>query len=517
MLAFFWNFVLNLTVFPCFVAIDHSRQQRGWHSCVCCAKPEDAAKVGSADAAALPDDGSGLDGPGREEPGREEPVDKIINKLVIPVISTPAGMAAVSVVTAIVMITSLILVGQIQLGLDTELVVPDGSYVITYLDEYQTYWSTGTIQTQQIVIEGLDYSDPTALETCCYDESLVSPEGSLFDQLESYDFTIGKVGGPGGIGTWLYANLATMNAYGLDTSANFNTQLDSTIENTPFQNDVICAGKGGDCSLGLGVSKARFQVFTSMAGESVVIGKADATVNDNGNGLDKWLPKGASGYAWNFNFCYSCSNEMMPAETISTMCWAVAAVTLSLLLTLDVRSAFIAALVVASINVNLLGMMVMLGIKLHPPSYVCLVMSVGLSVDYCVHIAHVSQLTPFDGVSTIRPHVLTLLSLMPSCVQGYKHGGGSTPVEKMQGALHMMGGPVLKGSFTTFLGIMALVNSSSAIFRIFFTLLFWTIIFGSLYGLFVTPLLLAACDAVMNKIKPPSDAKISPGAGGDGS
>ena len=81
----------------------------------------------------------------------------------------------------------------------------------------------------------------------------------------------------------------------------------------------------------------------------------------------------------------------------------------------------------------------------------------------------------------------------------------------------MMGGPVLKGSFTTFLGIMALVNSSSAIFRIFFTLLFWTIIFGSLYGLFVTPLLLAACDAVMSKIKPPSDAKISPGAGGDGS
>ena len=90
-----------------------------------------------------------------------------------------------------------------------------------------------------------------------------------------------------------------------------------------------------------------------------------------------------------------------------------------------------------------------------------MVMSIGLSVDYNVHIAH-----------------------------AFLHGSGSTLEERTKYTLDLMGGSVLKGGLTTFMGTVVLSMASSTAFRIFFKVCFGTVVFGILHGVFLMPVLL---------------------------
>ena len=56
--------------------------------------------------------------------------------------------------------------------------------------------------------------------------------------------------------------------------------------------------------------------------------------------------------------------------------------------------------------------------------------------------------------------------------------------------MRLMGGAVLKGGFTTFLGTLILSFTSSLIFRTFFKLLFSTVVLGVLHGLYFAPVAL---------------------------
>ena len=85
------------------------------------------------------------------------------------------------------------------------------------------------------------------------------------------------------------------------------------------------------------------------------------------------------------------------------------------------------------------------GINISSVSFITLLMSVGLSVDYCVHIGH-----------------------------AFTHSHGDTPDERLIEAVKMMGTSVMKGGFTTFLGTVVLSVAASDAFRIFFKMLFST-------------------------------------------
>ena len=52
------------------------------------------------------------------------------------------------------------------------------------------------------------------------------------------------------------------------------------------------------------------------------------------------------------------------------------------------RTALMGVVTMGLIDIDLIGVMLIWDIKLNPPAFVCLVMAVGLAVDYCVHIAH---------------------------------------------------------------------------------------------------------------------------------
>jgi multidrug efflux pump subunit AcrB len=88
-------------------------------------------------------------------------------------------------------------------------------------------------------------------------------------------------------------------------------------------------------------------------------------------------------------------------------------------------------------------------------------MSVGFSVDFCVHICH--AFISLDG------------------------NDRNTILKK---AIHRAGGPVVNAAFSTLLGILMLAFSGSYIFQSFGILMFMVIGFGLIHAAFFLPLLL---------------------------
>mmetsp|Transcript_4040 Transcript_4040/g.13555 ORF Transcript_4040/g.13555 Transcript_4040/m.13555 type:complete len:204 (+) Transcript_4040:3-614(+) len=126
------------------------------------------------------------------------------------------------------------------------------------------------------------------------------------------------------------------------------------------------------------------------------------------------------------------------------------------------------------IDVDLLGWMYILDIRANAVSFVNLVMAVGLSVDYSVHVA-----------LTVEEHYAQLKR---------RHEAGTGPAPTMHEAvvetLAGIGVSVIKGAWTTFLGILVIAFTSSVAFRTFFRMLSGTVLLGVIHGLTILPVLL---------------------------
>jgi predicted RND superfamily exporter protein len=126
-------------------------------------------------------------------------------------------------------------------------------------------------------------------------------------------------------------------------------------------------------------------------------------------------------------------------------------------------------------------------------------MAIGLSVDYCVHIAHAFSEVHSHAVAAAAP------------------GERVSTIDSAAYALTTMGASVIKGGFTTILGIFVIAFASSVVFRTFFTLICFTVILGLLHGMCLMPVLLAygsiaACAGHCAK-RPPADAAEVEGSG----
>jgi Niemann-Pick C1 protein len=100
-------------------------------------------------------------------------------------------------------------------------------------------------------------------------------------------------------------------------------------------------------------------------------------------------------------------------------------------------------------------------------------MAIGLSVDYTVHIAHAFNEAHLHAVAAATP------------------GSHVSTKDSATYALTTMGASVIKGGFTTFLGVLMISGASSVAFRTFFTLIAFTVALGLLHGMVLAPVLLA--------------------------
>lgn len=165
---------------------------------------------------------------------------------------------------------------------------------------------------------------------------------------------------------------------------------------------------------------------------------------------------------------FATMDNVIPQLTLNNMLMTVGAIFLTLLFFTNVWISLFIALMVASIDLHLVSVLVYWNIKLNAVSFVNLVMSVGLSVDYCVHIGHAFARAP----------------------------GGSGDL-RVQHTIRSMGASVAQGGFTTFVGVMLLAFASSEAFRIFFKMLLATVVYGLYHALVVLPVVLALVGDVL--------------------
>ncbi|XP_022227646.2 patched domain-containing protein 3 [Drosophila obscura] len=117
---------------------------------------------------------------------------------------------------------------------------------------------------------------------------------------------------------------------------------------------------------------------------------------------------------------------------------------------------------VISIELGVAGYMALWDVNLDSISMINLIMCIGFSVDFTAHICYT-----------------------------YMSSKKRSPKARVREALHSLGLPIIQGSSSTILGIVALLLAQSYIFLVFFKMVFLVVFFGAMHGLFLLPVLLS--------------------------
>lgn len=117
---------------------------------------------------------------------------------------------------------------------------------------------------------------------------------------------------------------------------------------------------------------------------------------------------------------------------------------------------------IISIEIGVVGYMALWDINLDSISMINLIMCIGFSVDFTAHICY-----------------------------AYMSSKAKTADERVSECLYSLGLPIVQGSFSTILGVVALLLADSYIFSVFFKMVFMVIFFGAMHGLFLLPVLLS--------------------------
>ena len=128
----------------------------------------------------------------------------------------------------------------------------------------------------------------------------------------------------------------------------------------------------------------------------------------------------------------------------------------------NLLSCLTVALTVIAIELGVAGFMSLWDVYLDTISMICLIMCIGFSVDFSVHISY-----------------------------AYLTAEAASPRGKLEEALERHSLPILQCATSTILAVSALIFSPSYIFMTFFKIVFLVMVLGVLHCLFLLPVLLS--------------------------
>ena len=185
---------------------------------------------------------------------------------------------------------------------------------------------------------------------------------------------------------------------------------------------------------------------------------ASQPINQETDGYDEWpfFTMADTYFLWEF---YDIAVPELVFNTVS----GIVAVTVVAILVMPHWSAvaFVLPLIII-VYADMLGTLQLCGLHINVVTYVCLVVSIGLLVDFIMHI-----------------------------LLRYYESPGATRQDKVRDTLETMGVSILVGGLSTFLGVIPLAWSTSKIIGTVFTSFFVMVTLGVLHGLVFLPVVLS--------------------------
>uniref|UniRef100_A0A7N8XEH7 Niemann-Pick disease, type C1 n=1 Tax=Mastacembelus armatus TaxID=205130 RepID=A0A7N8XEH7_9TELE len=486
-LAIFIDFLLQISCFVSLLGLDARRQEENRLDIICCVK--------------LPE-------------GQTTKTDgflfRFFKKIYAPFILKEWVRPIIVAVFVGILSFSIAVVNKVEIGLDQKLSMPDDSYVLDYFKNMSKYLHTGP-PVYFVVEEGLNYSSPDGQNVVCggvgcnnnslvqqvYEASLISnyttiaviPSSWLddyFDWVKPQSTCCRYYNTTGAFCNASVINSSCVHCRPMTPSGKQRPVGEDFMRFLPMflsDNPNAKCGKGGHAAYSAAVDlysnnteigATYFMTYHTILKESPDFINALKNARILADSISQSLDHKVFAYSVFYVFYEQYLSIVYDTALNLGLSLAAIFVVTTVLLGFELWSAVIVSITIAMIVINMFGVMWLWDISLNAVSLVNLVMSCGISVEFCSHI-----------------------------VRAFSVSLKKNRVERAEEALAHMGSSVFSGiTLTKFGGILILALSKSQIFQVFYFRMYLAIVLlGATHGLIFLPVLLSYIGPSVNKAK----------------
>ena len=261
-------------------------------------------------------------------------------------------------------------------------IVPDGSMVLDFQRALDRGWGGAHVDRLDIVIKNQDFSDIAVRDKV---HELIADLESQDDALDAVDHWLDE-----------FAFFLNETALEMDTmdSNTFYRELQSFSNGTRWESEITY----DDPLNPMQIKSTRFRMAIGVQVASVAYQQWDEI-------FDVYFPSVSSGFIFYEASLPQYLQNRMLSLTASNMMFAANGVLCILMLFMDLRVALFLLVIVAMIDVHLMAWMWALDISLESVTFIVLVMAVGLTVDYLIHITNsIVEAQPQGDISRMSHH-----------------------------------------------------------------------------------------------------------------